>query len=872
MKHNYTDKFRSVLELCFRTAIANSIEEVDADLLVWGIIKEGTNVGLNYLLSKGLDRDSLLKEFEEKLNIRNTEDDVFVEPMKLMIPRMSDSLSMDIDRSLRISIQTKDMAINPLHLIYGILLSENDNLLKHIFKRERISMEDLDSINTDLTKNSLSNFIGENIGIIQNFINNLDPDKLPFNPIKSNMSKDDNKNTSKDNKQDKKNGFFDDAIPIKNIGELHIISPLMEKNEFNINSFGTYLTESARNGMFDPVIGRDEEIDRMIEILCRRKKNNPILIGDAGVGKTSIVEGLAQRIVDGKVPDILIDKKIFSIDVGNLIAGTKFRGEFEERLKTLLDNIEKDRDTIIFIDEIHMIVGSGSVQGSSDMSNMLKPMLNSGNVQCIGTTTTDEYRRSIEKDKALDRRFQKISISPMNKENTLEIIKRVKPKYEEHHRVEYTDAAVNSIIDLCDRYITDRFFPDKAIDVLDEVGASISKKDNVYAKIDRLRKDIERISKDKKVAFDNGDFEASSELWLEEDKAKQELTELECSVKQAYPQVTSSDVEKVVARITRVPLENLSLAENERLRTMKEKLSKVIIGQDVAVDKVCRIVQRGRLGLRSMTKPIGSFLFLGSTGVGKTEMAKQLSEYLFGSQDNMIRIDMSEYMEKFAVSRLIGAPPGYVGYEEGGFLTEKVRRNPYSVVLFDEMEKAHPDVYNILLQIMDDGVVTDNEGNKIDFRHTVIIMTSNVGSRKAKEFSNAIGFTDSDDNSKHIHSIFNKELRKSFSPEFLNRIDEIIEFNNLSKDDIRKIVDIEIEKMVSIYNNAGYRLKVSDKVRDIIASNSYDHEYGARPLKRKLQKEIDDRVTEIILSMDIAKQSLIKVKTNRKSEIVVEVI
>lgn len=869
MKHNYTDKFRSVLELCFRLAIANSIEEINADLLVWGIIKEGTNVGLNYLLSKGLDRDSLLMEFEEKLDIKSTPDDVFIEPVKLIIPRMSESLSMDIDRSLRISLLTKDMAVNPLHLIYGILLSDRDNLLKTIFEREQIQTEELNAIRADLKRNSLNDFIGENIGIIQNFINNLDPENIPFNPIKINVSKDDNK--QKDSDKNRKKSFFDDAIPIKNIGELHIIAPPpMEKQEFNIDSFGTYLTQEAQEGKIDPVIGRDQEIDRLIEILCRRKKNNPILIGDAGVGKTSIVEGLTQRIVNNEVPDILAEKKIFSLDIGNLIAGTKFRGEFEERLKLMLDNIDKSGDTIIFIDEIHMIVGSGNTQGSADMSNMLKPMLNSGRVQFIGTTTTDEYRRGIEKDKALDRRFQKMNISQMSKESTAEIIDIVKSKYEEHHRVVYTQESIASILDLCDRYINDRFFPDKAIDVLDEVGAYISKKDNISHKIDNIKSEIDNLSKDKQSALDNGNFDLASVICKKEETLEKELSKLEKKKSQPFLTVNPCDVEKVVSRMTKIPVENLSLAENERLRTMKDRLSKVIIGQDLAVDKVCRIVQRGRLGLRSMNKPIGSFLFLGSTGVGKTEMAKQLSEYLFGSQDSMIRIDMSEYMEKFAVSRLIGAPPGYVGYEDGGLLTEKVRRNPYSLVLFDEIEKAHQDVYNILLQIMDDGFVTDSEGNKIDFRHTVIIMTSNVGSRKVKEFANSVGFNEVSD-AKRTHSIFDKELKRSFSPEFLNRIDEIIEFNSLTKKDIRKIVDIEIEKMASIYHNLGYKLYVSNKVRDVISDQSYNNDYGARPLKRMLQREIDDRVAEVILSNGIEKQSNVKIKTNRKSEIVVEI-
>lgn len=621
-----------------------------------------------------------------------------------------------------------------------------------------------------------------------------------------------------------------------------------------LNNFGVDLTKAAEEGKLDPVVGRDNEMERLAQILCRRKKNNPILIGEPGVGKTAIVEGLATRIVNKNVSRILHDKRLISLDLGAVVAGTKYRGQFEERIKAILNELSKNPNIILFIDEIHTMVGAGGTQGSLDAANMLKPALARGEIQCIGSTTLDEYRTKIEKDGALERRFQKILVEPTSPEDTLQILKNVKERYEDHHNVSYSDEALEACVRLTGRYITDRCFPDKAIDAMDEVGsamhiANISVPENIL----NLEAEIESVKELKMQYVKSQDFELAADYRDKEKSLSAQLaTERKAWLedqKENRLLVSEDDVMKVVSRMSGVPVQRMARSEGEQLVRMNTLLKSMIIGQDEAVDKTVKAIQRNRIGLKDPNRPVGSFIFLGPTGVGKTYLAKTLAKEMFGSADALIRVDMSEYMDKYSVSRLNGAPPGYVGYDEGGQLTEQVRRKPYSIVLFDEIEKAHPDVFNMLLQVLDEGRLTDSTGRHIDFRNTVIIMTSNAGTRQLKEFGKGIGFSmaSREGDRKLAQSVIMKALNKTFSPEFLNRVDDVIMFDQLTKDSIFKIIDLELAHIYKRMEELGFTLTLDEEAKSFIAEQGYDPQYGARPMKRALQKYIEDPVAEAIL-------------------------
>ncbi len=619
----------------------------------------------------------------------------------------------------------------------------------------------------------------------------------------------------------------------------------------NLDKFGTDLTAEALAGRLDPVVGRAKEVERLLQVLVRRKKNNPVLVGEAGVGKSAIVEGLAQRIVNHEVPASLQGKRLVTVDMGSVVAGTKYRGQFEERMRGIVEELKASTDTIIFIDELHTLVGAGAQAGSLDAANLLKPALARGEIQCIGATTLDEYRQVIEKDGALERRFQKILVEPTDFEQTLEILQALKPKYEAHHNVKYTDEAIKACVTLSSRYITDRMQPDKAIDVMDEAGARQNAEiQSLDVKAEADGSELETIRSQKREAAARGDFkeaaalkEKEDALLAEADKQFAEMADESCKT------LNEDDIATVVSMMTNIPVHRVSATEGERLLTMGANLKKQIIGQDDAIEAVVRAIQRNRAGLRDPGKPVGSFIFLGPTGVGKTHLAKKIAEYMFDSEDNLIRIDMSEYMEKFSVSSLIGAPPGYVGYDQGGQLSEQVRRKPYSVVLFDEIEKAHQDVFNLLLQVLDEGRLTDAAGRHIDFRNTILIMTSNIGSKQVSELGEGIGFRSStDDSAKRKNIIIEKALRRKFSPEFLNRIDDRILFNSLTREDVEKILDIELDKFHKRIGQMGFKVKITDETRAKILDEGYDPEYGARPLKRAIQKYVEDPIAEKIVA------------------------
>ncbi|MBS9774651.1 MAG: ATP-dependent Clp protease ATP-binding subunit [Tenacibaculum sp.] len=641
-----------------------------------------------------------------------------------------------------------------------------------------------------------------------------------------------------------------------------------------LDNFGKDLTFLAESGKLDPVVGRLKEIERVSQILSRRKKNNPMLIGEPGVGKSAIAEGLALRIVNKQVSRILFDKRIISLDLASLVAGTKYRGQFEERMKALMNELERNENIILFIDEIHTIVGAGGATGSLDASNILKPALARGEIQCIGATTLNEYRTNIEKDGALERRFQKVIVQPTTVEETIEILHNIKGKYETHHNVVFTNKAIEACVNLTNRYITDRFFPDKAIDALDEAGSRIHITNiTVPQQILDLETKLEEIRKNKAKAVSTQKYEEAAKFRDDERNIETALESAENQWKEEAKKnkktVTEDNIAEVVSMMTGIPVNRVAEDENNRLVDLPNIIKNKIIGQDEAVNKVVKAIQRNRVGLKDPNKPIGSFIFLGSTGVGKTQLAKILASELFESEDSLIRIDMSEYMEKFAVSRLIGAPPGYVGYEEGGQLTEKIRRKPYSVVLLDEIEKAHPDVFNMLLQILDDGYVTDSLGRKIDFRNTIIIMTSNIGVRKLKDFGLGVGFGTSykkENENEHSKSIIKDALKKAFAPEFLNRIDDIIIFNSLEKEHINSIIDIELEKLLNRINNLGYTLKLSDKAKEYIIDKGFDKQYGARPLKRAIQEHIENALAEEIINSKLEEGDTIFMDLNEDTK------
>ncbi len=726
-------------------------------------------------------------------------------------------------KARNLAMDMEEDEINPIHLMIGILKNEMDPVTR-LFNRYQIYAEELESeyksIKQEDEKPREENEIDE-------FLNSDDPfHGREDNPFGGGSRQPQSSKKSK--------------------------TPVLD-------NFGRDLTKLAREGKLDPVIGRDKEIERVSQILSRRKKNNPILIGEPGVGKSAIVEGLALRIVQKKVSRVLFDKRIVALDLASLVAGTKYRGQFEERMKALMNELINNKDVILFIDEIHTIVGAGGATGSLDASNMFKPALARGELQTIGATTLDEYRQYIEKDGALARRFQMVMVEPTTVEETIQILNNIKDKYEEHHNVLYTEDAIEQAVKLTNRYMTDRYLPDKAIDALDEAGARVHLQNiKVPDYVKQLEDNLKAIRKAKMEAVAKQNYENAAIFRREEQKVETQLKhahkQWERDMKQHPETVTDEHIAEVVSMMTGIPVNRIAEAESQKLRHLADKIKSKVIGQDEAVEKVVKAIQRNRLRLKDPNKPIGSFIFLGQTGVGKTQLAKVLAKEMFDSEDALIRIDMSEYMEKFSITRLIGSPPGYVGYEEGGQLTEKVRRKPYSVVLFDEIEKAHPDIFNMLLQILDEGHITDSLGRKIDFRNTVIILTSNVGAKQLKDFGTGVGFSTSSQlaqSDQRARGIIEKALKKTFAPEFLNRIDDIIIFNPLSKEHIRQIIDIELQKLYNRIEEQGYHLEITEKAKDFIAEKGYDKQYGARPLKRAIQKYVEDLLAEEILDAHI---------------------
>lgn len=663
----------------------------------------------------------------------------------------------------------------------------------------------------------------------------------------------------------------DDETPIYKSG------PASTSNTPALDSFSRDLTDLANKGKLDPIVGRDSEIERVSQILARRKKNNPVLIGEPGVGKSAIAEGLALRIIQRKVSRNLLNKRVVSLDMGSIVAGTKYRGQFEERMKAIIEELKKNPDVIVFIDELHTLVGAGGSSGSLDASNMVKPALARGEFQCVGATTLNEYRQYIEKDGALERRFQKVLVEPPTADETITILNNIKSKYEEHHNVEYTEDAILNCVKLTERYITDRNFPDKALDALDEAGSrsqltQVKVPDTLVAH----EKSLEKATEEKKLCVKKQDYEGAAKFRDIERKIRAtievETEAWEKKLREKKKIVDGEKVAEVVSMMTGIPLQKISQNENEKLATMAETLRSRVIGQDEAVERITKAILRNRIGLKDPNRPIGSFIFLGPTGVGKTQLAKELAKLVFGDSDAMIRVDMSEYMEKFNSTRLIGAPPGYVGHEEGGQLTEKVRRKPYSVVLFDEIEKAHPDIFNTLLQILDEGSITDGLGRKINFKNCLIILTSNVGQRKAVEFGGGVGFgsQNQDIKEKETKNTIRKELEKMFPPEFINRLDEIIYFNSLSQDDLIKIIDVEIKKMTPRFEEIGYKIIISKDLKENIAEKGYDPKFGARPLRRLLQKYVEDTIAELVVSKKVENGSRITLSFDPKKDAEIE--
>ncbi len=812
MNAKLSPRVKEALELSREEAIRLGCDSIGIEHLMLGIIREGKNSAVSILEKFKLDIQSLREEIET----------LIIQKRKFNVPGISNiPLKKEVEKIIRLSLlkskELKSSFVGTEHLLLSIL--SDDNIVATMLNKM--------GIQEDTISNYLSQFSGDEQSKIEKTKDSIsdDDDEDPIVPSSSSSQKKPAENKSK--------------------------TPVLD-------NFGRDLTKMADDGRLDPVVGREKEIERVAQILSRRKKNNPILIGEPGVGKSAIAEGLALRIVQRKVPRVLYNKRIVTLDLASLVAGTKYRGQFEERMKAVLNELEKNPDVILFIDEIHTIIGAGGASGSLDASNMFKPALARGEIQCIGATTLDEYRQYIEKDGALERRFQKVMVEPTSPDETLQILKNIKSKYETHHNVQYTDDAIKSCVSLTSRYITDRFLPDKAIDALDEAGARVhinNISNHVPQNIIDVEKKIEDIKELKNQVVKSQKFEEAARL---RDTEKQLLAELDAA-KKAWDeetklnpvQVTDNDVAEVVSMMSGVPVNRVNEHENQKLSKMSEELKGKVIGQEEAVQKVVKAIQRNRIGLKDPNKPIGSFIFLGPTGVGKTQLAKELAKYMFDTEDALVRIDMSEYMEKFSVTRLIGAPPGYVGYEEGGQLTEKVRRRPYSIVLLDEIEKAHPDVFNMLLQVLDDGQLTDSLGRKIDFKNTVIIMTSNIGARQLKDFGQGVGFNTQnrrENVEQHNRGVIENALKKAFAPEFLNRIDDVVIFNSLEKEHMHKIIDLELKGLFKRLLDLGYTLKITDTAKDYIIEKGFDANYGARPLKRAIQKYIEDPLAEEMIN------------------------
>ena len=834
MDDNFSSRVKDVITFSKEEALRLGHDFIGTEHLMLGILRDGEGKAIEILNSLSVDIVYLRKKVEI-LSPPNSDSSFTTNSKKNL------HLTRQAERALKTTfLEAKlfqNSVINTAHLILCILRNENDPTAK-LLNKLNVNYENVKDFYKDM---------------IEDGDNDIDYSE---SATSSTFSDEDS---------------FDENIGNDKPAEKIKVKSVKKTKTPVLDNFGKDLTSMAENGDLDPIVGRNEEIQRVSQILSRRKKNNPLLIGEPGVGKSAIAEGLALRITQKKVSRVLYNKRIISLDLASLVAGTKYRGQFEERMKAVMNELEKNRDIILFIDEIHTIVGAGGATGSLDASNMFKPALARGEVQCIGATTLDEYRTSIEKDGALERRFQKIIIEPTSEEETVEILNNIKIKYEEHHNVEYTDEAILACVKLTSRYMTDRFLPDKAIDALDEAGSRVHLNNIVVPNhITDLEKELEDIRLTKNSAVKKQKYEEAAKLRDDEKLLENNLLtaqkswEKECENNKEI--VNEEHIADVVSMMTGIPLNRVKQSESKKLSILPQIIMNKVIGQDDAVLKVVKSIQRNRAGLKDPNKPIGSFIFLGQTGVGKTQLAKVLAKELFDSEDALIRVDMSEYMEKFAISRLIGAPPGYVGYEEGGQLTEKIRRKPYSVVLLDEIEKAHQDVFNMLLQVLDDGFLTDSLGRKIDFTNTIIIMTSNVGARKLKDFGNGVGFGTSakiNQEGNNSKSVIINALKKAFAPEFLNRIDDVIIFNNLQLNHINKIIDIELEKLFLRTNELGYEIKLSKKAKDFIAEKGFDKQYGARPLKRAIQKYLEDELAEEIMKSKVQNGDIIKVDLNK---------
>ncbi|MEZ5025212.1 MAG: ATP-dependent Clp protease ATP-binding subunit [Chitinophagales bacterium] len=821
MEAKFSPKVKEVISFSREEALRLKHDQIGVEHLLLGLIREGDGMAIKVLRSLGIDIPLLRKKVEEAIKDRITSISGNVNSLPL---------TKQAEKVLKITLlEAKSMrqdTVGTEHLILSILKNK-ENIVTQLLSRWDVTYEvfktELDYIIND--EKDLSDISAE----------------LPNEPF------DDG-----DEEERKSYGGQSSSQSTAKKSSSKSTTPVLD-------NFGRDITKLAEEGRLDPIVGREVEIERVSQILSRRKKNNPILIGEPGVGKTAIVEGLALRIIQRKVSRVLFGKRVVSLDLAALVAGTKYRGQFEERMKAIMTELEKNREVILFIDEIHTIVGAGGATGSLDASNIFKPALARGELQCIGASTLDEYRQYIEKDGALDRRFQKVIVDPPTPEETLIILNNLKNKYEDYHSVTYSDEAIKACVQLSTRYITDRFLPDKAIDVMDEVGARVHLKNiHVPENITQLEKEIDAVKEEKNQVVKNQRYEEAARLRDSEKKLQEQLEqakqqwEEDAKIKR-FP-VNDEDIAEVVAMMTGIPVKRVAQSESKKLVQMSDDLKKQVIGQDEAVSKITKAIQRNRVGLKDPKKPIGTFIFLGPTGVGKTELARALARYMFDTEDALIRIDMSEYMEKFSISRLIGAPPGYVGYEEGGQLTEKVRRKPYSVILLDEIEKAHPDVYNVLLQVLDDGILTDGLGRKVDFKNSIIIMTSNIGVRQLKDFGTGVGFatTAIKENADNLtKGVIQKALQKTFSPEFLNRIDDVIVFNNLGKEEIHKIIDIVLSGVFDRLEKLGYQIELTTAAKDFLAEKGYDPQFGARPLHRAIQKYVEDPLAEEILNTNI---------------------
>ena len=831
MHNNYSESVTTLLDDSKKEARRHRSRSVRPEHLLMAILKRRGTVADKIIDELHVNKADLTIDCENKL-LHDVEDDA---SQAVTSPELDENTNNIMILAALEARMAKENTVEIEHLLLAILHDTNNNPARAILEKNNMNYDNVtqclfdkkDKDNTPVNKEADHSVI-------------LDGMELSEDEDENDEGNDDNKNDTKTEEKAKTKGGGKTPV---------------------IDAFAIDLTKVAGEGKMDPVVGREKEIIRLQEILCRRKKNNPVLIGEPGVGKSAIVEGLAQMIASGKTSSVLHNKRLVALDMASMVAGTKYRGQFEERIKNLIKELEANPDIIIFIDEIHTIIGAGSAAGTMDAANMLKPALARGAVQCIGATTLDEYRKSIEKDGALERRFQKIIVEPSTPEQTMHILSNIKDKYEEYHHVTYSDDALVSCVKLSERYITDRAFPDKAIDVMDEVGARIHLHHvEVPSSITELEDKISTTKQKKLDAVQNQNFELAANYRDMQTKYEEELVKLNNSWEKgdtgSRKSVSVDDVADVVANMTGIPVQRVAGNEGERLRNMSSKLKESVISQDKAIDKIVRAIQRNRVGIHDPNHPIGAFMFLGPTGVGKTYLAKKLAEEMFGSADDLIRIDMSEYSESFNTSRLVGAPPGYVGYEEGGQLTERVRRKPYSIVLLDEIEKANSSVFNMLLQVLDEGRLTDGNGRLIDFRNTVIIMTSNTGTRQLKEFAHGVGFNAAngtggsmnEKDKEYARSIIQKSLSKQFAPEFLNRLDEIITFDQLDQDAIRKIVDIELKGLCKRIENIGYKLVITDEIKNKLAEKGYDVQYGARPLKRAIQTYVEDVVCERILS------------------------